>query len=153
MISLQDEIKKFEELVYNSQLEEFVTVDQMFAGGGITMESIIQESNFIVYELKKMNSVFRNFCKLNEKVYEKITEHELNVHSEQARVNALAGSVDRKMEEGMKTFKEIHEDTISQNQKSYTAMMEHLDPIKKDIEQKVDQATFSRMVKKLLEEN
>jgi hypothetical protein len=34
-------------MVYNPQLEEFVTVDQMFTGGGITMESIIQETNFI----------------------------------------------------------------------------------------------------------
>lgn len=47
----------------------------MFVGGGITMESIIHESNFVVEELKKMNAVFRNYCKLNEKVYTKIMEH------------------------------------------------------------------------------
>jgi precorrin-6B methylase 2 len=52
-------------MVYNKQLAEFVTVDQMFVGGGITIESMIHESNFIVEELKKMNAVFLNYCKLN----------------------------------------------------------------------------------------
>jgi hypothetical protein len=80
----------------------------MFVGGGITMESIIQESNFVVEELKKMNAVFRNYCKLNDKVYSKITEHELSVHSEQARLNALAGTIDRKLEEALKKIHEIH---------------------------------------------
>ena len=74
-------------------MAEFVTVDQMFVGGGITMESIINENNFIVEELKKMNAVFRNYCKLNVKVYSKITEHELSVHSEQARLNAVSSSI------------------------------------------------------------
>jgi hypothetical protein len=41
MISLKDEIKRFEKMVYNKDLAEFVTVDQMFVGGGITIESMI----------------------------------------------------------------------------------------------------------------
>jgi hypothetical protein len=53
----------------------------MFVGGGITIESIIHENSFILEELKKMNAVFKNYCKLNEKVYNKIMEHELGVHS------------------------------------------------------------------------
>lgn len=77
----------------------------MFTGGGITMESIIQETNFIVEELKKMNAVFKNYCKLNDKVYTKITEHELSVHAEQARLNSLVGSVDRKLDESVKKIK------------------------------------------------
>lgn len=52
----------------------------MFVGGGITMESLIHENSFIVDELKKMNAAFKNYCKLNEKVYSKIMEYELNVH-------------------------------------------------------------------------
>lgn len=81
MISLKDEISRFEKLVYNKELGEFIPVDQMFVGGGITIESIIHENSFIVEELKKMNAVFKNYCKLNEKVYNKIMEHELGVHS------------------------------------------------------------------------
>jgi hypothetical protein len=47
----------------------------MFVGGGITIESIIHENSFMIEELKKMHAVFKNFCKLNEKVYTKIMEH------------------------------------------------------------------------------
>ena len=81
MISLHDEISKFEKMVYNKELAQYVTVDQMFVGGGITIESIIHENSFMIEELKKMNAVFRNFCKLNEKVYTKIMEHELSIHN------------------------------------------------------------------------
>jgi precorrin-6B methylase 2 len=68
-------------MVYNKELSEFVTVDQMFVGGGITIESMIHESNFIVEELKKLNAVFLNYCRLNEKVYSKIVEHEINLYN------------------------------------------------------------------------
>lgn len=52
-----------------------------------------------------MNSVFLNYCKLNEKVYTKIVEHELSVHSEQAKLNALVSSIDRKLEDCLKKVK------------------------------------------------
>jgi len=64
--------------------------------------------------------MFKNYCKLNDKIYTKITEHELSVHSEQARLNALTGSVDRKLDDSLKKIKELHEDTLNQNQKSRT---------------------------------
>ena len=75
------------------------------------------------------------------------------MHSEQARLNALVGSIDRKLEEAMKKVKEIHEDTIAENQRSHSQLMEHLEPIRKSLEEKVDQATFSAMIKKFMEEN
>ena len=52
-----------------------------------------------------MNAMFKNYCKLNDKIYTKISEHELSVHSEQARLNALAGSVERKLEDSLKKIK------------------------------------------------
>lgn len=55
-----------------------------------------------------MNAVFLNYCKLNEKVYNKIIEHELNLHSEQGRLNSLANSIDRKIEDMTKNMKELH---------------------------------------------
>ncbi len=60
-----------------------------------------------------MNAVFLNYCKLNEKVYAKIVEHELSIHNEQSRLNALVSSIDRKLEDGLKKIKELHEDTVS----------------------------------------
>ena len=78
-----------------------------------------------------MNAMFKNYCKLNDKIYTKISEHELSVHSEQARLNALAASVDRKLEDSLKKIKEIHEDTLNQHQKTKTQLAEELEPIKR----------------------
>lgn len=33
MISLNDEISKFEKVVFNKELAQFITVDEMFSGG------------------------------------------------------------------------------------------------------------------------
>lgn len=122
----------------------------MFVGGGITIESMIRESNFIVDELKKMNAVFLNFCKLNEKVYTKIMEHELNTLEEQTRMTALAASVDRKVADTLKTLKELHESTVSENAKS-TKMVETVtESLRKEIEGKVDRVTFETSMRRFL---
>lgn len=60
-----------------------------------------------------MNAVFVNYCKLNEKVYNKMVEHELNLLNDQDRINGLAGSMDRKVTEMIKSFKELHESTVN----------------------------------------
>ena len=66
-------------------------------GDGVTILSLIEENNFVVEELKKITAVFSNYCKLNDKVYTKIVEHELNVHKEQGRLNSITASIDRKL--------------------------------------------------------
>lgn len=117
-------------MVYNKPLSEFVTVDQNFVGGGITIESMIHESNFIVDELKKMNAVFLNYCKLNEKVYNKIIEHELNLHSEQGRLNSLTNSLDRKIDDMTKSMKELHVSTVEENNRSLNMIDSMIIPLK-----------------------
>lgn len=72
MLSLHDEITKFEKHVYNKELNEFISIEQMFVGGGVTIQSLVKENHFIVEELKKMSALFVNFCKLNDKIYKKI---------------------------------------------------------------------------------
>jgi len=42
MISLQDKIQKFEKLIYNKELDDFIPIDEQFIGGGITMQSLIK---------------------------------------------------------------------------------------------------------------
>jgi len=42
MISLNDQIKKFEKTVYNKELDEFIPIDDKFTGGGLTIQSLIQ---------------------------------------------------------------------------------------------------------------
>ena len=54
MINLKDEISMFQRIIYNKELAEFVTVDQQFAGEGLTMQSLITENNFMVEQLKRM---------------------------------------------------------------------------------------------------
>lgn len=114
----------------------------MFVGSGITIESMIRESNFIVDELKKMNAVFINFCRLNEKVYTKIMQHELSTLEEQTRMTALAASVDRKVADTLKNLKELHESTVSENVKSAKIVETTTESLRKEIEGKVDRVTF-----------
>jgi hypothetical protein len=122
----------------------------MFVGGGITIESMIHESNFIVEELKKMNAVFLNYCKLNEKVYQKISEHELNLHNEQGKLNSLTSSFDRKLEDVIKTMRELHESTVSENRKSLKMLEDATSPIRSELDKKVDKITFEAQMKKFL---
>lgn len=55
-----------------------MTIDERFLGGGIKMQDLIQENSFIITEMRKFKSVFLNYCKLNDKIYNKIIEHEVN---------------------------------------------------------------------------
>jgi hypothetical protein len=122
----------------------------MFVGGGITIESMIRESNFIVDELKKMNAVFINFCRLNEKVYTKIMGHELSTLEEQTKMTALAASVDRKVADTIKNLKELHESTVSENAKSAKMVEIVTESLRKEIEGKVDRVTFEASMKRFL---
>jgi wobble nucleotide-excising tRNase len=97
-----------------------------------------------------MNAVFLNFCKLNEKVYTKIMEHELRALEEQTRMTALAASVDRKVADTLKSMKELHESTLSENVKSVKMMEVATAPLKKEIESKVDRVTFEASMKRIL---
>lgn len=93
MISLQDKIQKFEKLIYNKDLDDFMPIDEQFISSGITMQSLIKENAFIVEEIKKMKNVFVNYCKLNNTVYQKITEHEISLHSENTKLHNITSAV------------------------------------------------------------
>ena len=43
--------------------------------------------------MRKMKNVFLNYCKLNDKVYKKIIEHEVNASEQQNRVATTAAGV------------------------------------------------------------
>lgn len=45
----------------------------------------------------------------------------------------------------------MHEDTLSENQKSHTALYKEIEPIKEQLDSKVDLATFSAQMKKFLD--
>ena len=99
-----------------------------------------------------MNAVFLNYCKLNEKVYSKIIEHELNLHSEQGRLNSLTNSLDRKIEDMTKSMKELHQSTVEENNRSFNTIESMILPLQQQLENKVDRFAFEKQMKKILEE-
>ena len=107
MLSLNDEIDKFEKLAITLK-DDTMSIDEKFFGGGITVKDLIQENSFIIKEMRKMKNVFLNYCKLNDKVYKKIIEHEVSASDQQKKVVGVASSIDRLLgtfTEDMKSLK------------------------------------------------
>jgi hypothetical protein len=48
--------------------------------------------------MRKVKSVFLNYCKLNEKVYKAIMDHEINSADQLNRINNIGSAIDRKLE-------------------------------------------------------
>ena len=49
-------------------------------------------------EMRKMKEVFLNYCKLNDKIYKKIIEHEISASDHEKKLGAILPLVDRKLE-------------------------------------------------------
>ena len=47
--------------------------------------------------MRKVKNVFLNYCKLNEKVYKSIMEHEINAANQTSKMNTLTSAVERKL--------------------------------------------------------
>lgn len=47
--------------------------------------------------MRKFKSVFLNYCKLNDKVYKKSTEYEMNANENMTKMVTLSATVDRKV--------------------------------------------------------
>ena len=84
-----------------------------------------------------MSAYFSNYCKLNEKVYKKIVEHELNVMNDKKRFNEIVSSVDRNIDNNVKIIKELSENTMIENKKSINLIANELAPIQKELEGKI----------------
>ena len=96
MFSLTDEISKFEKCTYSLK-DDTMTIDERFLGGGVTMNDLLQENNFIITEMRKMKNVFLNYCKLNEKVYKTITEHEISAADQLNKMITLSSKAERSL--------------------------------------------------------
>ena len=55
--------------------------------------------------MRKIKSVFLNFCKLNEKVYKTITAHEINAGDLLHKMNSLSSTAERKLLEATNEMK------------------------------------------------
>ena len=72
----------------------------------------------MISELRKMKDVFTNYCQLNDKVYKKIIEHELNVANQFQKANGLAVSMEGKINDAVSEIKDLHESTQRENIRS-----------------------------------
>ena len=84
-----------------------------------------------------MSAYFSNYCKLNEKVYKKIVEHELNVMNDKKRFNEIVSSVDRNIDNNVKIIKELSENTMIENKKSINLIANELAPLQKELDGKI----------------
>lgn len=91
-----------------------MTIDERFLGGGIKMQDLIQENSFIIQEMRKFKSIFLNYCKLNDKIYTKIIEHEVNSNEHFNKIMAISSSIDRKMQISDQELKKVKEDVLTQ---------------------------------------
>lgn len=49
--------------------------------------------------MRKFKTVFLNYCKLNDKIYNKIIEHEVNSNEHYNKIFAVSSAIDRKIDE------------------------------------------------------
>ena len=67
--------------------------------------------------MKTSHSIFLNYCWLNDRVYGKIIEHELNLHQENVKFHSINNNFERKMEESLQMYKVLYEESSSQNKR------------------------------------
>lgn len=48
--------------------------------------------------MRKFKSVFLNYCKLNDKIYNKIIEHEVNSNEHFNKILFVSSAIDRKLQ-------------------------------------------------------
>ena len=130
MFSLSDELKKFERTSYSSELENVMTIDDRFLGGGVTIQDLVKENNLIITEFRRMREVFANYCQLNSKIYHKIIDHELTVAAQETRLKQLSHTINNKIDESVKVMTDLHESTVQQNDKSEKLFVETYGPVK-----------------------
>lgn len=57
--------------------------------------------------MRKFKTVFLNYCKLNDKIYNKIIEHEVNSNEHYNKIFAVSSAIDRKIDESDRETKKV----------------------------------------------
>lgn len=68
MLSLTDELTKFEKITYENNLDGVITVEDNFSNGSVTIRDLVKENHVIISEFKRMKNVFINYTKINQKM-------------------------------------------------------------------------------------
>ena len=93
-----------------------------------------------------------NYCRLNDKIYAKIMEHQLNLHDQNAKIMALVSSVERKAEESQKKSEFLHNQAMHQTNQVKNIIASTINPVREQLEKKVDKVHFETKIKKILED-
>jgi hypothetical protein len=149
MFSLSDEITKFEKQTF-VLTDDRMTIDERFLEGGITMNDLIQENSFIIAEMRKVKSVFLNYCKLNDKVYKTIMEHEINSADQLNRINNIGSTIDRKLEVSSNEMKRLKEKTLQDNQKTKDVFENINRQMMEKMGEKLDEKIFTSRVQQMI---
>ncbi len=64
--------------------------------------------------MRKFKGVFLNYCQLNDKIYKKTIEHEVNANEHLNKMVALTSSIDRKIQLSDQEIKKMKEDVFMQ---------------------------------------
>lgn len=68
MLSLTEDLRKFENLACQNELDGVITIEDGFSSGAVTVRDLVRENHTIVNEFKRMKNVFINYTKLNQKM-------------------------------------------------------------------------------------
>ncbi len=115
------------------------------------MQDLIQENSFIITEMRKFKAVFLNYCKLNDKIYKKIIEHEVNANEHYNKVLGISNIIDRKIQENDQEIKKTKEELRLQMTRLNQLVDNGFKDIRGDLVNKVGVVGFPDLVKKIIE--
>ena len=95
MQALEEDIEAFRAILTDYGLEHYRPVGEVKSAGELTVGDVAAESRFAVETARMIYRVLVNYCLLNDRVYAKIIEHEVNKHAENVRLNTLASKFER----------------------------------------------------------
>lgn len=74
------------------------------------MQDLIQENSFIISEMRRFNEVFLNYCKLNDRVYKKIIEHEMHANEHLSKIASISAHIDRRLDHSDHELKNLKQE-------------------------------------------
>ena len=83
-------------------------------------------------------------------MYKKIIEHELAVAGQENKLKLMVNSMGNKVDESVKMMKDLHENTVKENQKSEKLFVDNYEPVKEELEHKVDQDLLAGLVRQIV---
>ena len=98
-----------------------------------------------------MKEVFLNYCKLNDKIYKKIIEHEMSAKDHEKKLGAIIPTIDRKFEYFIIEVSKLKEITVKEVSKNREMIEELAENVDSKVKSRVTEQGFDLRIKKLFE--